>query len=271
MRSVITFFGADSKTGVTMLTQCIARLLSEIYKDKKVIVLHCDGHYGMEYVSSFKDNLKGIDDLKAKLVSGLLEIAELKDCCLNIGNLSILPGVSNFVDRKYYQPDLVSVLTRSALEHYDFVLIDAGSNLDIGLSVGALISADIAFLVTNQKSSVKTRYDKIESQVLSKLPGFKQFNALVINEHLKIAGLPQEKQLRQDYRIEKSFILPWSDFGWQADVDETGLEMLDEAYKNRLRTIVEHLAELTGSEMPELNSKKSLFDKFKRGLVGKET
>jgi MinD-like ATPase involved in chromosome partitioning or flagellar assembly len=266
MKRVVSIYGADSKVGVTMLAQCLSKSLADTYKDKKILLLHCDGHPGMNYFFTSNAIRFGIDNLKAKLISDLLTLQELLDCCVSSGNLYILPGVYNFGDRKYYQPENVEALIKIALTHFDLVLIDAGSNLDLGLTVGALLYADVKILVTTQKNSAKVNYQAMNNQILSKI-NINKFDCLLVNEFIKSGGLLSEKQIKLEYGIEDVYLIPWSDFGWQADNEETILTELDEVFRNKLTGIQNFIVGRIGFEPLKKDVKGGMVFQIKR-LIG---
>ena len=43
MNKVFAFQGTDHKVGTTQIAQCCSEYIAEKYKDKKVMLIHCDG------------------------------------------------------------------------------------------------------------------------------------------------------------------------------------------------------------------------------------
>lgn len=209
---IIVFYGADDKVGVTMVCQSIGSYVANAVKTEKVLLLHLDGKPGMDYT---EDSAYGLDEIKVRLESDVLTRQELIDACKKDGNLYNLKGTTNLLERKTYQPDIVEKLLRLVEGYFDLILVDSGSNIDMGLSIGSLEATDHLVLVTTQQQSSLNSY-KCKKQVFDELDI--AFTHCIVNKYVEKGFLQSESQIGSKLGL-KTMVLPLSTYGWQAEID----------------------------------------------------
>ncbi len=230
---VTVLFGADAGAGCTTLAQSIAEEISISDKNRKVLLLSLSGYTGTEYFQ--EEFLYSIDDLYVKINSGVLTGAEIESVCTRIENLYILQGTKNIQARKLYMPEEINRLLTLAEQQFDEVLVDAGSSLDYGLSVGALLYGAKNILVTTQRKNALERY--AQKQALLSEWGV-SFDCLIINKFLGKGFLPSEKVISSLYKVSNFYIIDMSEYGLQAEQDNVNVTALDRAVKREILPLV---------------------------------
>lgn len=229
MGIINTFYGADAKVGVTMLTQVIAERAAKQMPEKNFLLLHLDGREGFDYV---KEKSQGsLDTLRAAICAEVLTEDEIKTMCLTQGNLYLLRGTSNILERHtLYNIEIIEKLFKIVKTFFDYIIVDAGHSVDSPLTIGSLLNSDENVLVTTQQSSSRENYLTKEQQILSPLSI--NFSKLVVNKFSYSSGklLDTEQTLSARYNLENVFSLPKVNYGWQAEYEKTSLI----TYKNKL-------------------------------------
>ena len=238
MEKIITYFGADSKVGVTMITQSVANVLAlklkKQNKGEKVLLLHLDGKTGFEYTTKKGGSLDGI---KAAVSSDVLALEELLDVCAQDENLYMLKGTSNLLERKSYEDSFVKKLMQAAEKAFDHILIDAGSSVDLGLAIGSLIHSNKNLLVATQQTTCFESYMLKEEQIFNPLQI--TFDTLIINKFAYSSGrmLETENSLMEKYGIKKSVCIPLADYGWQAEFERETIMAYHKPYSQGIRKL----------------------------------
>lgn len=223
---VMVFYGAAAKCGVTMLVQSLAECLAKQDRSKKVLLLQLSGNSGTQYSTATFSY--GLDDLRVKLSSKVLSEAEFLGTCAISENLYTLQGTQNLMERKKYQPEDVNTLLELAKSTFDFVLVDGGSSVDLGLNIGALLYADQTVLITTQNKGNLREYLQKNSQVLKQLQI--SFSRLIINRFYIAHFLPNEQELAKQYQIEHSTVVDYSSYSLQAENEGRTLVKMDKQY-----------------------------------------
>jgi len=113
------------------------------------------------------------------------------------------------------------------MNEFDIVIIDAGSNIESGLTIGALNSSKHRFLVTTQQESSINNYKLVKEQILQKL-NINDF-MLIINKYINLDDLYNPYQLSKQYE-GSTFVssLPLLNWGWQSEKDKKTLLHYDD-------------------------------------------
>ncbi|MDR2770540.1 MAG: hypothetical protein LBB57_00720 [Clostridiales Family XIII bacterium] len=151
------FHGIDNKVGVTMVALSVAESVAERLPEKRVLFLALNGRESMDYV---REGAESIDALKSRLESRLLGEDELIAHCLRLKNLSVLGGIANEEEERYYMPEASAFLLDVAGRAFDIIVTDSGSRLDNGLAFGALSYDANRFLVLTQQETALARWEK---------------------------------------------------------------------------------------------------------------
>lgn len=258
-RNIHLFYGADSKVGTTMIAQVNAELIAE-YTDQKVCLLLM-GNNPVHYFDS-KSDVGGIDTIKIKLFTDILTKEDLIKSSIKTKheNLIIIPGPANIQDRRYYQPEHAEKLIDLASKHFDMVIVDAGCDVERGLSVGAVRMAKSKFLVTTQQQNARDEFLRVADQVFKPLQIEKKHFFCILNKN--IAGGLQSKQITAAYGMPVVGTVPYLDVkGWQAEIEHKSLLHYNDV------SYYESIAE-TARFICELQSVKFTLEKKKGFLTG---
>ncbi|MGD9678946.1 MAG: hypothetical protein AB7V16_11450 [Vulcanibacillus sp.] len=217
--NVICFFGADNKVGTTMISYSVAEKIAE---DKKlnVLLLFLDGKQGCDYTQNV--NFYGsLDNMKIKLFNRILSISELKETAVNVGTLSVLKGTSSLTDRRHYHPEHIEYLIDLASKYYDVIIIDAGSNIELGMTIGALNASSLKFLISDQNEKTITNFNYINDQALLKLD-IKDF-LLIVNKCIDNPYLLQPNQISTLLNSPLFCTINYEEVFWQSDKEKKSL------------------------------------------------
>ena len=262
-QNVVCFFGADSKVGVSMISQSFAELVSDQFREKKILLLNLSGYQGSIY--SNWNFPYCFDDIRLHLQSNVLTIDELTNVCAKKANLYILKGTTQLKERRRLDPELVERILDAARETFDLVVVNGGCQADNGMSLGALLHSSIRVLVATQQHGTYLSYQMMED-VFYELSI--QFDLLLINKYLYSVSrsLSSESDMKKLYGISETTIVPMSEYGWQAEKDAvTLLDFGEKEYKQGILDLVSEVLNKTGDpdyqEEPE-NHKKGIFNIF---------
>lgn len=233
---LIVYFGADAGCGCTMIAQSNANYIASQNSKKRVLLLSLSGYSGIDYANmQFNYSL---DDLQVKLKSNVLTIEELECMCTIRRNLYMLQGSRNLKSRKNFMPEEIIKLIEIAEKHFEYIIADAGSSVDLGIGLGALTYGGKNVLVVTQSQKAFSRYMQKKS-LLDTLEI--SFNEMVINKFVSRHFLPSEKLIKDSYKIDNYSVIEYSDYGMQAENEGNSIDSLDKAYKKQVE---EHLQKI---------------------------
>lgn len=260
--SIITFFGADSKVGTTMIAQSTAELLAK-NTGLKVGLLFLNNSPSNYYLR--KNDKLGIDGIKNKLFNNILTPAELIDSCIQtIPNLFILTGIEYLLDARQYHPEYIDRLIKLAAEKLNIIIIDAGSNVDSGITIAALNATKYRYLVTTQQEIIRKNFERIDRQVLKQLQIDSSSFMLVLNKYISSNNIYSAVQLAELYKMALAVHVPNLDLlGWQAEFDQKSLLEYEQSDYNKQLDI---LSRLIASQMNVPYNNKAI---VKEGIIKK--
>ncbi len=257
-KNTIIFFGADSKVGTSMIAQSVAEKLSE-NRNIKVLLAVFDGSPGLDYTTE-PGCKQSIDTVRAKIINGIVSNSEIMDVCIKRDGLYLLPGTQSIVYRKYYHPEHIETLMGQLAEAFDVVIVDSGSNIELGMTIGALNSAYHKFLICTQQRTCHRHFKQVRSQVLSKLE-VKDF-CLIINKYFVNELLPDRYQLAEAYESPHICSVPYSEFSLQAEMERRTIYKFHESgYTEAIDQITSVIGESLGIEVKAKKEISSLFSK----------
>jgi hypothetical protein len=160
MSEYFIFHGIDHKVGTTMLSMSVAEAAAEKLSEKKVLFLALNGRESTEYT---REGAESIDALKSRLESRLLGEDELTAHCRRVKKLSVLGGIANEEEERYYMPESAAFLMDVAGRAFDAIFVDSGNSLDSGLAFGALSYDANRFFVLTQQETALSRWEKRRS------------------------------------------------------------------------------------------------------------
>lgn len=212
------FFGTDAKVGTTMISQCVAQAISD--KGMKVGLTHLDGKSGDEF---FTGNYhQGLDSIKSKLHTGILSSEELTAVCTKpFSNLYHLRGTEGILKKQTYKPEDITCLLDMMQETFDITIIDAGSDINLGMTIAALLGTPNRFLVTTQQAIGSRRYQKMKKEVLDEL--FQEPFLVIVNKKTNHPELPSEEEVALSIQGVLTQSLPYLEYGWQCEQEKVPL------------------------------------------------
>ena len=265
-QNVVCFFGADSKVGVSMISQSFAETAAFKFRNKKVLLLNLSGYPGSIY--SGMNFPYCFDDIRIHLQSNVLTVDELINVCAKKDNLYILKGTKQLKERRRFGPELVEKLIDAAREFFDLVVINGGYQVDNGMSLGAVLYSDIRMLVTTQQYGTYLSYQMMEDVIYELLI---KFDLLLINKFLYDISrfYSPESEMKKLYGISETVIVPMSEYGWQAEKEAaTLLDFGEKDYKQSILSLVQEVLCRTGDPdyqgEPGRCSKNSILNIFGR-------
>lgn len=263
--NVFVFFGADNKVGTTMVSQAVAERLSSLNDNLKILYTSFSGSTGVEYFSSAFP--VGIDNIKVKLLNNLLNINEVYDACINVkNNLYVLKGTELFAERRHYHVKHVENFLNLIKNEFDIIIIDAGSNIELGLTIGSLRATNNKFLVATQQAKATNHYLSMETQVLSKLQ-IKDF-MLIVNQEIQNNILPSPFSIAEQFKMTLLTTVPYLEYGWQCEKDHhTLLKYENKDYLNSIDKITKVMLQGISALEEKEEPKRSFFSRLLVGIV----
>lgn len=212
MGEIISFFGGDNQVGTTMVSQSLAQRLKQT--GKKVLYIQCSGKCAEGFFSP--SLTKGLDDIKADILTGQINIEEINHVIEKRKGLSIIGSVKNSYSAKYFPDNTMEIVLKEICNEYDYIVLDAGSSIDLGLGISALSIADKRYYVLTQQRKTIERFSFTQMNFLNPL----KFNGkLVINKFLKEPSFFTKKEIETICKEDVSACIPYMEYGWQAEVE----------------------------------------------------
>ncbi len=245
-----TFHGADSKTGCTMLAQCVAETLADEFPDEKILFLSLNGNPSNNYMC---EDTVPIEAFKMQLDSGINVDRSLLRPSARRENFYFISGVADELSERYYFPETAERLLENIADSFRLIIADTGSRLDNGLAFGGLLAGRENYLVLVQEESCLKRFERIRA-VYDKV-GI-SFGKYVINKYSAADAYTMKyiyKRLEiSDERIRK---VERSQYGREADINyKSLLEFENDKFSRDIRALAGEIAEAAG--FPPMNKKR---------------
>lgn len=242
---VAAFLGADSKVGTTMIAQSVAEAIS-MNTCQKVGLFFLNKKHSLDFINS---NVT-LDSLKSKMFNKLLGPEELAEFCIKKGNLFILPGPDNMLEQRQYTPEHVEILLELSSEFVDVIIIDAGSDIDNGLSLGALNSSNAKYLVTTQQESAKIQFNRMKNQIFQSLQIKPAEFMGVINKYVDMPGAVKPSELSDQYSFTMAGVIPYMGLsGYQAEYERKTFYSFNRPEMNEYRNQINALAKVMSNQL----------------------
>lgn len=264
--NVFTFFGADSKVGVTSIAQLTALNIAKRNKEQRVLLVFLDGQTGFDWIEDKRNHSTCLADIQVALKNNFLDSKSLRDNCLRVfPNLYLLKGEIRIDENVCYNEHEINSLIDICKEAFDFVIIDAGNtmNLSLRMTYSALInSARNNILVSDQLPKSFEMYKKAKYQVMDDLK-IDKFSVLILNKYIHDNSLLKKEEIVISYNLPVLTILPFVDNYYQAAADKNlAIFENDKTYADGIFTIVKLIEAKMGIIQEE--KKKSWYEIFKR-------
>ncbi len=218
MKKIFTFHGADHKCGTSMLAQCTAERIAVRRPELKVLLIHAEGAWGLDFSPKVCETF---DKIGPYLAQRLVDVNELAEKCLYKQNLFIIGGAAKHGSISFYHPEMLEYLLEGLAEKFDIIICDSGSRVEHGLALGALLAADCVYMVTTQAESAMKRFERM-STLYEKL-GI-HINKFIVNALQKsLINTPEIIALRTGFDIKDILCVKKSFYGADAEHDGTSL------------------------------------------------
>ncbi|MBQ2747699.1 MAG: hypothetical protein IJF28_04430 [Firmicutes bacterium] len=177
IKNLIAFHGADRKVGVTMIAQSVAECIANYLKTEDVLLVTLNGRQNAQYL---REEASPIDNYRAKLESGIMVSKSEIDRVKNMNNLYVISGVKKETEERLYHPETAKKLLLDASSQFSIIIADCGSELDNGLAIGGLMSAEKKFMVLSQNEATLRRYENMKKYYEGLTL---DFDSLIINKY----------------------------------------------------------------------------------------
>ena len=243
----IALHGGDHKTGVTMLTQCIAEHLAEHLKDQTVVQASLQGNPGGDYCQA---SVQSVEGMRSYLEQNVLNCGELLRECKVQERLYLVRGIWRPEQRRLYHPEVAVYLTEQLRREAAFVVADTRSEAHDGLAVGALGAADLRCLVLTQQGSVIARWER--SRGLYRRLRI-DFSMMIIDRYLPEATYTKEYMAeRLGFPPDCILTVDDSPYGARADGEKKSLlKYRDERFRQGIDRICRRFTEYAGLNYSE--------------------
>lgn len=216
MQNVIGFFGGDSQVGTTMISWAFAERLAE--KGKRVLLIFGSGSDDCCFLSA--DGGRSVDHLKAAIRSGKLEREDLLQNLEKQKQLWVLPGTKNSMTTGGFLENTFQIMLENVKGDFDYVVIDGGSDVRLGLTISALHVCHHRYFILTQQAKTLHRYIQCQRQLLTPL-GFE--HQIIINKYRKNPAFVLKKDVCKMTDIEAAIVIPYVEAGWHTELDGKNL------------------------------------------------
>jgi len=259
--NIVCFFGAGPGAGTTMISQSLAQVLSDLI-GRSIIFLALDGSYGTNYFD-IDSRSGGLAEIKDRLINNILSADELKNSCLKTGSLYVLAGENDISKVRHYHPEHIEKLTCLSSRTFDITIINAGSAIT-GMSIGALNSSKLKYLITTQSYKHFRNFEKLVSQIFVNLGISSDDFSLVVNKYIESSDLEDEISLSKNYGMQLASVIPLLDYTTSLEAENNGKSLVsyDQIFSDSIRQLAVFLCKELGIEIKDKKVVKGSF--FKR-------
>lgn len=195
---VVAFYGTHPQVGVTSTVMSMASRVGSL-TGTKIGVLGLNPWNPGDYFFRYNGNY--LDELSTQLANKVLTPSQLFNSMGSCNSFYYLAGNRSIKKQFKYYAEEVRFLIDLAKEVFELVLIDAGAHFDNALSLQALATSDVNFLITNQQGWGHRFWTYSFEQIIEPL-GFKKSDfLLILNKYQESAQLLTAKQIAQEYGL----------------------------------------------------------------------
>ena len=262
-KNIITFFGADSKVGVTSVAQSLAEMVAQRTELKNGVAVLFLNEQPTQIFYEYKQD-KGIESIKTALMSRTLTQDDIINASIKKDKLHLVPGPDFIIDFPDYDVEVIDYYIREVASIFDVVIIDAGHRIDSLLSVASLNATSNKYLVTTQQLSAKIAFDRMATQVFPKLGLTIDDFYIVVNKCLEYREIYEDKEIANMYKMTLAASLPNLEFkGWQAEFDKKSLLSYEETeFNSKIEQFTKLISEVVGVKLIVQEEKRRSFIKL---------
>lgn len=215
---ILSFHGADNKTGTTQLSQTTAFMWAGLNKDKKVLVVSLNKKRSSQFIS---ESCLSIETYRNRDSDSVFEKYKISHNCYFMAG-----PMQEWQERRYYPEDSLKMLAE-ARKYFDLTVCDTGSDITSGLAIGALTMSDCNALVLTQDEETLLRWEQL-LEIYQKLN--LNFQVTVVNKYRK--DLPATKDyIEKRLKVKGEVVtIPYLKTGYKAAVLRK--TFLDSSYKS---------------------------------------
>jgi len=234
MSSIISFYGADHKTGTSMISLCVAQSIARMCPSLKVLLIYIESKSSEAYTPKIGES---INRIWPYVNEQILDLEELEQKAKYEKNLSIIGG-PGFADLdESFNEDGCQYLFSRCSDKYDIIICDTGSEITKALCLGSIRASDEVNIVLNQKENSLRKYEK-ESAFYEKM-GI-SFSYYIINMYDKDNIYSKNYIIKRlDLSDEKTICIRDSGFG---DIAEMQSKSLLEFKSTSFKRCIENMA-----------------------------
>lgn len=259
INNVVAVYGLKGSCGVSMIATSITQQLLK-GGEKHILYMNLDGTEGGEYFNV--SNERTLDEIKNKLKSRTIKTHEILDLCKKLRNkLYYLPGNLDYLNRRQYDPSTIIELIKTLSKQFDLIIIDAGNEVDLSMTVATLMVAQHHYLVLTQQHQVLKRYKALQSY-LNELTGPRK---IIVNKYIDDPEILTKEQLEAVYE-DIVTALPYVDVTKGILAESPGKTLLkeDDQYDKGIQLISKELRKELGWQEAEGETKDT-----KKGFVNR--
>ena len=162
-----------------------------------------------------------MERIRPYLAERLLDVCDIVKKSEYKDNLYIISGTDKPGSSESFHPDMAEFFLKTISQSFDIVICDSGANMEHGLSLGALFSSDLIYIVLVQSESALKRYEwlmPLYGKLALNLGGY------VLNKFTKYSAYTRDYVKRRlKTQRERVFTVRESSFGDLAEIDEKSL------------------------------------------------
>ncbi len=218
MGKIISFYGSDHRVGTSMMSQCAAERLALRFPDRQILLVHAEGRGCTGFSAGVSESMERI---RPYLAERVIDPCEILEKARWRGNLAVIGGVSSPCSNYELHPDMACFFFEAMAGVCDLLVSDSGCEIERGIALGSLLSAQRIFVVLAQRESAIRRfewlrdiYDRLEINM----------DRYVLNEYDK-KSLFTEDYLCERLKLPKDslFTVRRSSYGIEAEIEEKAL------------------------------------------------
>lgn len=237
MKKIVAFLGGDYKCGTSMIAQSVAEAVASKRKDLNVILIHTE----KDENSIFSPNVnESLETIRPYLTERLIDMNELAEKSRYKENLYIIGGNSKPGSSSSLSPDMSEYLLSASVAIFDLVICDCGCDVDNGMCLGSLFSADDIYLVTSaSEAAIRKQECYLSLYKEVKIP----LTKIIINKYSK-KDINSVDIIcsRLGFDIKNSFIVSESLNGEKAEHEGCSIySMKDYKFKKEIDKIADDL------------------------------
>ena len=243
MNKVISFHGSDHKVGTSQISQCTAEVFAKSFPKSSVLLIQADGGPAPNYCNKLRETIEGI---RPFLAQEIVNIPDIKEKSFYKDNLYIIGGQNKPGMSEYLTPDMGEILVDALRDEFDLIILDTGSEIEDGFSLGAILASDSVYMVINQSESSLRRYEWY-SFLFDHIS--LDFDSFILNKYNK-NSVYEKEYIAERLLIDKAKIITIREDKRGADAEMLNESLISakasKSFKNDIEKLVKDIANNAG-------------------------